>query len=121
MNTNVKQLIRIENENYIWVIYIFILIFNFISNKYEKDYIIYNNLKDQKIYLTINKIVVIVLFLVYLYFLGLSLDDIKSAQVNVSKKRLLNLNLQLIANVLFVIGGAIIIYISFNSENYLIE
>lgn len=116
MNTGAKQLIRIDNENYIWVIYIFILILNFISNKYEKDFLLYNKQSDKNNFLMINKTVVIILFIIYIYFLGLTIDDIKSLNINISKKQLLNLNLQLMANILFVIAGAILVYITFNND-----
>ena len=38
-----ERLKQIKTENYVWVIYIFLIILCFISNYYEKDYFITNN------------------------------------------------------------------------------
>ena len=66
MNKN-ELLNKIEIEDYIWIINIFIVIFALISNYYEKDYIKNNTAESKKIYKTINIIILIILFFIYAY------------------------------------------------------
>lgn len=117
MNNFTKQLTRVKDENIVWIIYLFVIIFNFISNKYERDYLMYKNIKDKKIYKTINKTLVIVLFLLYLYFLGLSIEDFNDLNSKSTKKDINDTTLSLITNILFIVGGAIVIYLTYTGAD----
>ena len=117
MNNFAKQLTRVKDENIVWIIYLFVIIFNFISNKYERDYLMYKNIKDKKIYKTINKTLVIVLFLLYLYFLGLSIEDFNDLNSKSTKKEINDTTLSLITNILFIVGGAIVIYLTYTGAD----
>ena len=117
MNNFAKQLTRVEDENIVWIIYLFVIIFNFISNKYERDYLMYKNLKDKKIYKTINKTLVIVLFILYIYFLSLSFEDLKDLTKKDSPKKVQDTKLSVITNILFLIGGAIVIYLTYTGAD----
>ena len=117
MNNFAKQLTRVKDENVIWIIYLFVIIFNFISNKYERDYLMYKNIKDKRIYKTINKTLVIVLFLLYLYFLGLSIEDFKDLNNKSTIKEINDTKLSVITNILFLVGGAIVIYLTYTGAD----
>lgn len=117
MNNFAKQLTRVRDENIIWVIYLFVIIFNFISNKYERDYLMYKNIEDKRIYKTINKTLVIVLFLLYLYFLGLSIEDFKGLNNKSTIKEINDTKLSVITNILFLVGGAIVIYLTYTGAD----
>ncbi len=117
MNNFAKQLTRVKDENIVWIIYLFVIIFNFISNKYERDYLMYKNIKDKKIYKTINKTLVIVLFLLYIYFLSLSIEDLKDLNSKSTIKEIKDTRLSVITNILFLVGGAIVIYLTYTGAD----
>ena len=117
MNNFAKQLTRVKDENIIWIIYLFVIIFNFISNKYERDYLMYKNIKDKRIYKTINKTLVIVLFLLYIYFSGLSIEDFKDLNNKSTIKEINDTKLSVITNILFLVGGAIVIYLTYTGAD----
>ena len=77
----------------------------------------YKNIKDKKIYKTINKTLVIVLFLLYLYFLGLSIEDFNDLNSKSTKKDINDTTLSLITNILFIVGGAIVIYLTYTGAD----
>lgn len=111
-------------EDYVWYIYIFLVVFALISNHYEKDYLKTHNKTDKSIFRTINTEIFIVTFIIYLYFLYINYKHIKRLDSNSSPKQVLLANLGLIAAILFLIGGGISLYISIvedDEENFLLD
>lgn len=111
-------------EDYVWYIYIFLVVFALISNHYEKDYLKTHNKADKSIFRTINTEIFIVTFIIYLYFLYINYKHIKRLDSNSSPKQVLLANLGLIAAILFLIGGGISLYISIvgdDEENFLLD
>jgi len=104
MNIGVK-LQRLRNEDFIWTIYFFIALAAIISDKYEKDFILTNNPKKQKIFKTINITVLSIAFFIYLYFLLTNYQDIKSLKINATKKEVITSHLALVGAILFLVGG----------------
>lgn len=105
------KLQRLNTEDFIWVIYFFIALFAIISDVYERKFLINQDYKSQKIYKTINITIFIVALFIYVYFVLINYEDIKELKTNVTKKEVLNQHLSLIAALLFLIAGAINLYI----------
>lgn len=105
------KLQRLNTEDFIWVIYFFIALFAIISDVYERKFLINQDYKSQKIYKTINITIFIVALFIYVYFVLINYEDIKELKTNVTKKEVLNKHLSLIAALLFLIAGAINLYI----------
>ena len=89
MNDVEKKLKRLKNEDIIWIVYFFIVVFALYSNKLDRDYLLKKD-KDG-----------------YLYFLLLLTEDLGSMEKNFDDPNYRSTFIQLIAAILFLIGGAI--------------
>ena len=98
---------RLKNEDFIWIIYFFIAAFAIFSNKLERDYVLNNNNVAYKKSKTINIILFLVAFFIYLYFVLLFTQDLNNMEKNFNNTKYRNTFLQLIAALLFLIGGII--------------
>ncbi|MBR1417234.1 MAG: hypothetical protein IJ572_05395 [Bacilli bacterium] len=110
------EISRLHREDFIWLIYFFIIGYNLYSNYLEETYIKTKDKYIRKKYKRINKKVLIVVFIIYLYFLIVSYDKCKELNNNLNTKRIINTYLSLLVSILFIIAGAISIYIAFSSE-----
>lgn len=106
MNNKEKLLKNIKIEDYIWIINAFIVVFALLSNNYERDYIINNNLKSKKIFKNINIGIFIVLFIIYLYFAFLRYDKAKHLNLQNKKEATID-EANLVASILIVIASLI--------------
>ena len=118
MNNNInEQLKRIRIEDFIWVINFFIILFAFMSNDYEENYIKTRNKESSRIFHTINIDIFIVIFLINVYFLYLRYQALQNLKNTSSKQEVLNANLNYLAAILIVIGTFIYIYTEMSSAN----
>lgn len=115
MNIGV-QLQRINTEDFIWVIYFFIALAAIISDTYEKQYILNKNLTSQKKFKTINITIFIVALFIYVYFVFINYQDIKTLKKEASKKEVLNQHLSLVAALLFLVAGVINLYVELTGD-----
>lgn len=107
MNDLDEMLNELRNEDFIWVIYIFLSIFALVSNYFEKRYDITGNKKDKNTFRKINTAIFTVTFFIYIYFLYLNIKNLKRLDSNSSPLRKLTSNANFIAASLFFIGGTI--------------
>ena len=107
MNDVNKKLKRLRNEDIIWIIYFFIVIFALYSNKLDRDYLLNKDKVAYKKEKYINTTIFFVAFFIYLYFLLLIVEDIGSLEKNLNDPVYRQTFIQLIAAILFLIGGAI--------------
>lgn len=116
-----ERLKQIQAENYVWVIYIFLIILCFISNYYEKDYFITNNQISKEKYRNILIFIFSVALLVYTYFLYDSYQDYKNLSIYNNKKKKDFTKYSLIGSILIFIAGAIFLYIAINDQDIEVE
>lgn len=109
MNIGFK-LKRIKEENFIWLIYFFIIIAALLSNAYEEYFLKTNNYHNQKIYQTLNITIFCVAFFIYLYFVIITYEDVEQLKKTSTKKEVINAHLKLIAALLFLVAGGIALY-----------
>ena len=121
MNNIEERLREIRNEDFIWIIYIGIIMLSYYSNYLEEKYFKNNDLNSKEKYRTINIIIFSILLLVYLYFLIDSYNGIKSLNEKTDDKVKFMTYLSFIASLLIVIAGIIYLYIALNDENIAIE
>ena len=76
MNDVEKKLKRLKNEDIIWIIYFFIVVFALYSNKLDRDYLLKKDKEAYKREKSINITIFFVAFFIYLYFLLLLTEDI---------------------------------------------
>ena len=113
-NTTLQE---ITIEDYIWFIYLFLVIFALISNHYEKEFITTNDKKSEKTFHTINTTIFTITFFIYLYFVYLNYHHLKSLNSNSSKKQILLANASFIAAIFFLIAGIISLLVSIFNDN----
>lgn len=107
MNDVEKKLKRLKNEDIIWIIYFFIVVFALYSNKLDRDYLLKKDKDAYKREKSINIAIFFVAFFIYLYFLLLLTEDLGNMEKNFDDPNYRSTFIQLIAAILFLIGGAI--------------
>lgn len=118
---NESRLKEIAIEDFIWVIYLGIILFSFISNDYEKKYILYKNEEDKKKYREIIIVIFSILVIVYGYFLIDAYNGVKSLKQNDTDKKKLLVTFSFFASFLIFISGIIFLYIAYKDENLDVE
>lgn len=107
MNDVEKKLKRLKNEDIIWIIYFFIVVFALYSNKLDRDYLLKKDKDAYKREKSINITIFFIAFFIYLYFLLLLTEDLGNIEKNFDNPNYRSTFIQLIAAILFLIGGAI--------------
>lgn len=107
MNDISKKLKRLRNEDFIWIVYFFIVVFALYSNKLDRDYLLKKDNEAYKREKYINITIFFIAFFIYLYFLLLLTEDLSSMEKNFNDPAYRSTFIQLIAAILFLIGGAI--------------
>ena len=116
-----ERLKQIKTENYVLIIYIFLIILCFISNYYEKNYFLTNNQISKEKYRNILIFIFSVALLVYTYFLYDSYKDYKNLSIYDNKKKKDFTKYSLIGSILIFIAGAIFLYIAINDQDIEVE
>lgn len=105
MNPNrIQNLKNLEIDDFIWYIYIFIVVAALYSNKLEREYLLYSDKDKQIEFHKINAVVLTIGFFIYIYFVYRGYEKYR-------KKPSLPSQLNLIAAILFLVGGAILLYL----------
>ena len=107
MNDVAKKLKRLRNEDIIWIIYFFIVVFALYSNKLDRDYLLKRDKTAYQREKSINITIFFIAFFIYLYFVLLLTEDIGSMEKNFNNPEYRSTFIQLIAAILFLVGGAI--------------
>ena len=116
MNDFFRKLKLLKEEDFIWLIYFFIITFAIISNKYERNYVITNNKISLQKSKQINSTILIVAFFIYLYFVIVTIENFDILKRNSTKKEVRVAFERLIANILFLVAGAIALYADYDSN-----
>ena len=112
MNNNDKIIKQIETENFVWIIYLFIIAISFVSNYFESTYYKTGSKKAKEKYRVLNIFVFSVAFIIYLYFFKGNYETVKELNCFDSKSKILFNELNYTASVLILIAGAILLYIA---------
>lgn len=117
---NVEKLDRLKSikaENFIWIIYIGIIILSWYANSFEKKFILYDDENARKNYQELMILIFSILFIVYLYFTVDSYKDLNNNSMNISNKAKNLKELSFIGSLLILISGAIFLYIATVDDN----
>ena len=118
LNNKLKSL---DIEDFIWIIYIGIIILSWYSNSLERKYFLYNDTLSKEKYRKTMILIFSILILVYIYFFKDSYDGVKSLKPDDSKKKKGLTNLSLVGSVLILISGLIFLYIAISDEELNVE
>ena len=108
---------EIETENFVWIIYLFIIGLSFLANKFEKDYYINGNIDDKEKYRIINIFIFSVVLVIYIYFFKENIRSVNKLNCNDSYEKIMFNKLNLLATSLIVIAGIIYLYIAIKDKN----
>lgn len=114
VNSVIAKINRTNAEEFIWIVYFFLIGANLYATEVKKDNI---NKEDPKQSKKVSKIFLTTLsiaFLIYIYFVYVNYEDIKKYKKEMNKKEVYLSELSLIGAILFLVGGAIGIYVLYN-------
>lgn len=117
MNEKEERLKDIKIENFVWVIYIGIIILSWYANSKEKKYILYNDEKSKKQYQNLMILIFSILLIVYFYFAKDSYDDLKKINIYDTDKKKKLLYASFIGSLLILISGIIFLIIAIEDDN----
>ena len=116
-----EKLKEIKIENFIWIIYIGIIILSFYSNNLEKDYFLTKNKESKEKYRYTLIIIFLILLIVYSYFLKSSYEDYVNLNEYDSKEKKNLVTLSLIASLFIFVSGIIFLYVAYKDQNIDVE
>ena len=116
-----KKLKQLSTEDFIWLIYIVIIILSWYSNTFERKYFIYNDRQSKEKYRKLTMLIFTILIIVYTYFLKDSYEEIKSLKPYDSERKKTLTYLSFLGSLLIAISGAIFLVISILDESIEIE
>lgn len=109
--TNLSQALQeLDTEDFIWIIYSFIVIGAIVSNILERDWLIKHNQKKYQEFHFINTTIFFVSFLIYFYFVWLNYKHLKETRSNLSMKEMFLNEANFVAACLFLVGGMIYLF-----------
>jgi uncharacterized membrane protein len=117
MNNNLDKLDDITFENYIWIIYIGIIILSWYANSKEKKFILYNDDKSRQEYQNLMILIFTILLIIYYYFTKGSYEDIKKLKSFDTEKKKILTYMSFTGSLLVLISGMLFLIIAIMDEN----
>lgn len=118
MNDINQRLKELRIEEFVWIIYIFIIFLSFYANEIERNYFLTNNVNSKKKYQNLTIIIFSIVIIVYIYFFKSSYQEYK----NNKNKETYNLSLlSLLGSTLILISGCLFLYVAIKDDNLDIE
>lgn len=117
MDDRLEKLKRIKIENYVWVIYIGIIILSWYANYKEKNYLLYNDQKSKREYRNLLILIFSFLIVVYFYFTKEGYEDIKNLNIYDSLRKRKLTYASFVGSVLILISGFIFLTIAILDED----
>ena len=117
MNEDLSRLKDIKIENYIWIIYIGIIVLSWYANGKEKNYILTKSEQSKKEYQWLMILIFSILLLIYYYFTKDSYDDVLELKPGDSNKKIVLRYASFIGSFLILISGIIFLIIAIVDDN----
>ena len=104
-----RDLKLLNEEDIIWYIYFFIVIFALVANDYERKFIFTGNKQERQKGRNINITLLIIAFIIYFYYTVIALQDINISKTKDARSQRVSTE-RLITTLVFLIGGALSLY-----------
>ena len=117
MEDKLDRIKKINIENFIWVIYIGIIILSWYANSKEKKFILFDDQKSKKEYQNLMIFIFSILIVVYYYYTKDSYDDISKLNAQDTNKKVALTYASFIGSLLILISGAIFLIIAILDDN----
>lgn len=112
MNDKFDRLEDIKIENFVWLIYIGIILLSYFANYKEKNFILYGDEKSRREYQNLLILIFTILLFIYYYFAKDSYDDLKALTQFDSNKKVYLHSASFIGSLLILISGIIFLGIA---------
>lgn len=112
MNDKFDRLEDIKIENFVWLIYIGIILLSYYANYKEKNFILYGDEKSRREYQNLLILIFTILLFIYYYFAKDSYDDLKALTPFDSNKKVYLHSASFIGSLLILISGIIFLGIA---------
>lgn len=116
MENKSEKLKEIEIENYIWIVYLGLIIFSFWSNNEERKYIIFGDISAKENYRNSLVLVFSIASIIYFYFFYSSYRSYKNLDKNDTESKKYFTVINLIATTLVLIAGLLFLFIAIEDE-----
>lgn len=117
MNDIEQRLKEIKIENWIWVIYIGLIVLSWYANSKEKHYFLYKDEESKKKYRELLILIFSILLVIYLYFTKDSYEDVQELTGADSQKKKTLTYMSFIGSVLILISGVLFLIIAIEDES----
>ena len=107
MDEKSEILKKIQIEEYIWIVYLIIIGLSFYSNKVEREYYVYNDLRAKEKYRQLNILIFSIALIIYIYFFNDSYNDVKRLKASDPYNKA-----SFLASSLILIAGVILLFIA---------
>ena len=108
-----NEIDRLDFEDLLWVIFVFLSIMNIISNYYQKEFVVTNCQYYEDKANNISIVVLSILVFVYLYFFLRNYNMYNDKGNNVTKEDFV----KVIGSLLFVIGAICLLYFQISGDD----
>lgn len=115
------RLRELKIEDFIWVIYIGIIILSWYANSEERNYFLNNNLNSKDRYRTVMIFIFVILVIVYSYFLTDSYESLKKLKPNDPEQKKQLTFISFIGSLLVFISGILFLYVVIKDETIDVE
>ena len=121
MNDKLDKLKDIKIENFIWIIYIGIIILSWYANSKEKNFILFNDEKSRQEYQNLIILIFSILVIIYYYFAKDGYGDVKNLNAFDSQKKKNLTYASFIGSALVLVSGIIFLTIAILDEEIDVE
>lgn len=108
-------------EDYIWVLYVGIILLSWYSNSLERKYYVNNDLEAKDKYRNILIVIFSILILVYFYFLESAFEDVKNLKSSDSDERKRLVLLSFFGSLCVFISGVVFLYVAITDHDLDVE
>lgn len=117
MEDKLDRLNDIKIENFIWIIYIGIIVLSWYANSKEKKFILYDDEISKKQYQNLMILIFSILVIIYYYFTVDSYDTLKKLNIFDSNKKRNLTYASFTGSLLILISGIIFLIIAILDDN----
>ena len=114
VNNIIAKIRRTNTEEFIWIVYFFLVGANLYATELRKDNITKEDSTITKKSYQISTATLVIAFLIYVYFVYITYEDVKKFKREMNKRETYLSELALIGAILFLVGGGIAIYVLYN-------
>ena len=115
------RLRELKIEDFVWVIYIGIIILSWYANSEERNYFLNNNLNSRDRYRAVMIFIFIILVIVYSYFLTDSYESLKKLNSNDPEQKKQLTYISFIGSLLVFISCILFLYVVIKDETIDVE